>query len=665
MKKFVFYFIITAILAAALSSCNNVTSVTLDKSELTIAEGETVALTATVLPDNATNKVLIWTSSNTGIATVNDKGEVTGRGIGTATITAKTENGKKAATCVVTVGARVIDITLKYNATTLVIGNSLTLTPTITPHNAVNKTVNWTSSNPDVATVDTTGTVTALSLGMTTITATTQNYGKKATCLINVTNACANGMILLTVKSYDVWFYITGSGMATIDWGDGTEVETFTLSCDGTKHYAGKHRHSYSDNNSFRSIIITGNITKFTCSDNDPNDSYFKLTRLDVSNNTALTYLNCSNNQLTNLDVSKNTALTYLDCSENQLTSLDVSKNTVLDELRCYRNQLTGLDVSKNTALTKLDCAINQLTNLDVSKNTVLSGLHCYANQLTNLDVSKNATLEYLQCSNNQLTNLDVSKNTVLIRLNCEKNKLTNLKTNNNNIALTYINCSNNQLTNLDVSKITVLDELDCTNNQLKNLDVSKNIILKALRCNGNQLTDLDMSKNTEFKALQCSNNQLKKINISQNAALSKLECNSNQLTNLDLSQNTWLVGLQCNDNQLTNLDLSKNISLMFLSCHTNQLTNLDVSKNTDLDRLNCNNNQLTNLDVSTNTRLKNLHCQSNKFTADALNVLFGTLPANSNWDEKYIYIYNNPGTENCYKSIAMNKGWAVITSKE
>jgi Leucine-rich repeat (LRR) protein len=63
-----------------------------------------------------------------------------------------------------------------------------------------------------------------------------------------------------------------------------------------------------------------------------------KLTRLDVSKNTALTNLDCTNNQLTSLDITKNTALTKLNCSSNQLTSLDVSKNTALTQLGCYNN---------------------------------------------------------------------------------------------------------------------------------------------------------------------------------------------------------------------------------------------------------------------------------------------------------------------------------------
>ena len=75
------------------------------------------------------------------------------------------------------------------------------------------------------------------------------------------------------------------------------------------------------------------------------------------------------------------TALTYLDCSENQLTNLDVSANTALTKLRCFENQLTSLDVSQNTSLICLDCSRNQLTSLDVSQNTALIGLDCSGNQ--------------------------------------------------------------------------------------------------------------------------------------------------------------------------------------------------------------------------------------------------------------------------------------------
>ena len=73
----------------------------------------------------------------------------------------------------------------------------------------------------------------------------------------------------------------------------------------------------------------------------------------------ALASLDCSGNRLTSLDVSGLTSLTYLNCAANQLTSLDVSGLTALTNLDCSSNQLTSLDVSGLIALTNLDCASN------------------------------------------------------------------------------------------------------------------------------------------------------------------------------------------------------------------------------------------------------------------------------------------------------------------
>lgn len=85
---------------------------------------------------------------------------------------------------------------------------------------------------------------------------------------------------------------------------------------------------------------------------------------------TALTNLDCSCNQLITLDLSKNTALTYLYCSWNyQLTSLDLSKNTELRFLYCDDNQLTSLDLSKNMELEHLSCSGNPLTKIILNKN--------------------------------------------------------------------------------------------------------------------------------------------------------------------------------------------------------------------------------------------------------------------------------------------------------
>ena len=139
---------------------------------------------------------------------------------------------------------------------------------------------------------------------------------------------------------------------------------------------------------------------------------YGALTNLNLSGAIALTYLDCSlddtgfppgpgsvaQSSFGYLDVSTNTALTYINCSGNVLTSLDLSANTAL----------TYLDVSANTALTTLQFWGNQLTSLNVSFCTALFYLNCMGNQLTSLDVSACTALSTLYCSDNQLTNLNV-----------------------------------------------------------------------------------------------------------------------------------------------------------------------------------------------------------------------------------------------------------------
>ncbi len=121
--------------------------------------------------------------------------------------------------------------------------------------------------------------------------------------------------------------------------------------------------------------------------------------------------LTCISNLLTSLDVSNNTALTYLNCGSNDLTTLDVSGNTGLINLNCRNNELTILDVSNNTALTDLDCHGNLLSSLDISNNSALEALHCSSNQLTALDVTQNTALQTLTCGKNQIISLNLSNN--------------------------------------------------------------------------------------------------------------------------------------------------------------------------------------------------------------------------------------------------------------
>jgi hypothetical protein len=173
---------------------------------------------------------------------------------------------------------------------------------------------------------------------------------------------------------------------------------------------------------------------------------------------TALTSLDCPNNQLTILDVSNNTALTQICCRDNQLTSINVSACTALDNLYCENNNLTILDVSNNTALTTLGCGNNQLTTLNLTQNIALLGLFCDTNQLTSINVSDNTALWYLSCNENQLTTLDLSNNSHLIQLMCQDNLLNSLDVRNGDeyLSLVYFNSERNPtLTCINVDSIS------------------------------------------------------------------------------------------------------------------------------------------------------------------------------------------------------------------
>ena len=166
-----------------------VTGVSLNKTSLSMTVGDTQTLTATVTPSNATNRSVTWSSDNTSVATVSSSGVVTAKAAGTATITVKTNDGGKTATCTVTVKAATVSVTgvtLDKTSLTMTIGDMQTLTATITPSNATNKSVTWSSSNKSVATVSSSGVVTGQAAGTATITVTTNDGGKTATCTVKV-----------------------------------------------------------------------------------------------------------------------------------------------------------------------------------------------------------------------------------------------------------------------------------------------------------------------------------------------------------------------------------------------------------------------------------------------------------------------------------------------
>lgn len=164
-----------------------VSGLTVSQTSLTLTEGEEAHLTVTVVPDNATDKSVVWKSSDAAVATVND-GLVRAVAPGTATITVATPDGQQTASCFVTVNRQAVPVTsvsLDQTSLEMLVGDEVTLTATVSPADADIKTVSWSSDNEAVATVAD-GKVKAVGAGDATITVTTTDGGKTATCAVTV-----------------------------------------------------------------------------------------------------------------------------------------------------------------------------------------------------------------------------------------------------------------------------------------------------------------------------------------------------------------------------------------------------------------------------------------------------------------------------------------------
>ena len=175
-----------------------VTGVTVSPTSLSLNAGSTYTLTKTIAPSTASNQNVTWSSSNTSVATVNSSGVVTAVGNGTATITcASSENSSLKGTCSVTVTTAVTSVTVSPTTLSLNVGGTYTLTKTVSPSTASNPNVTWSTSSTAVATVDSSGKVTAVAKGTCTITCTSSaDSTKKGTCSVTV-NQQATGITIV------------------------------------------------------------------------------------------------------------------------------------------------------------------------------------------------------------------------------------------------------------------------------------------------------------------------------------------------------------------------------------------------------------------------------------------------------------------------------------
>lgn len=189
------------------SNTISVTRIEMTPSSATLEIGETIQLNATAYPTNATNRSLNWTTENYSVASVSNSGLVTARGAGRVWIWARATDGSGAGNyCVVDVKepTKVSSIELSETEATMEVGEELTLTASILPDNANNKSVNWTSDNTDVATV-VDGVITAVSPGECDITcASTDGSNVSAVCHIVVNEPEQHWLSVLPNGSFSI-----------------------------------------------------------------------------------------------------------------------------------------------------------------------------------------------------------------------------------------------------------------------------------------------------------------------------------------------------------------------------------------------------------------------------------------------------------------------------
>ena len=238
-----------------------VTSITMDKSKLSLKVGSSDVITATVKPDDASDKSVQWSSSDATVVNV-DNGKVTALKSGTATITATA--GSCSAKCVITVPVETESITLDKAELSIAIGETATLTATITPADATDKTVTWTSSNEEIVKVNE-GIVKGIQAGTATITASNSSFS--ASCIVTVTMpdniityTSTDGKVVTPYNSYAF-----GANIVSNEYTDGVGIIVFNDSVTMIGNYAFKGCSTLKNINLPKTVTIIGEQSFRSC----------------------------------------------------------------------------------------------------------------------------------------------------------------------------------------------------------------------------------------------------------------------------------------------------------------------------------------------------------------------------------------------------------------
>ncbi|WET05007.1 T9SS type A sorting domain-containing protein [Flavobacterium sp. YJ01] len=383
---------------------------------------------------------------------------------------------------------------------------------------------------------------------------------------------------------------------------------------------------------------------------------------------TSLQYLNCYGNAIKILDLSKNTNLNRLDCSDNKLISLNLKtgKRATSFELNTTYNYslecilvddvaLTSNWRKKTDALTKFNSVacyiytsirdenfekklialgidkdgkngkvittdIYSVTSLDLSFSGIsdLTGLQDFAslknlnftgNDIPYFDSSIYPNLESLNCSSNLLKSLNITKNLKLTSLDCSKNDLSSLNLQNGkNTSLVSVNIKSNPKLSC-----VLVDNAEYSTSNWTNKDVNTSFNQTVCTPEYTLIPDPYFENRLIFLGYD-TDGKNGKVQTQNIVYIKSLDLSGSSITNLTGIQDfKSLKVLDCSNNKLKSLDITKNINLEKLEAYSNLIAGtIDISQNLKLTSFNASQNYLTNLDFSKNLALKQMRCYGN-----------------------------------------------------
>lgn len=374
-----------------------VESVSLDKSELELVLGESGKLSATVKPDEATDKSITWTSSDAETVSVDNHGNLSTLKIGEATVTAKA--GEKSATCKVKVIKKdVSQIVVSKSELSLEVGQSVVLTASVYPEDATFKTYSWKSSDPSVASIEQDGKVTALKAGTADVTASADGITSEP-CKVTVKEVQGLSIPDPALQAYllsigdtnkDGKLTAEEAGMIT-----SVRIPNTVKNLSGLEHLV--NLGSFNITDGAVDLIKLSGFNKLTGVNiaSSPQEvilSHLPLlsdVQLNLGGDSGCHVSNCPNindmtvrsgtlKSLDGLDLKNLAKLKKLRLEIQEVETVALGEKPLLKELYIYSHrsgnptEIKSLDVSGCPALTTLNVYIDYTSSLDLSKNTEL-----------------------------------------------------------------------------------------------------------------------------------------------------------------------------------------------------------------------------------------------------------------------------------------------------